>query len=70
MRKKIQENLERNSRIAFDVTDFWLSFHDTQQLGRLGVIRVRVRRPFKYFLYCGLGILRNRIVFVMRVMVL
>ena len=41
---------------------------DTQRLGRLGLIRVQVRRPSKYFLYCGLGILGDRIVFVMRVM--
>ena len=36
----------------------------------VGVIRgrVRVRCPFKNFLYCGLGILGDRIVFVMRVM--
>ena len=37
-----------------------------QQIGQLGVIRVR--RPFNYILYCGLGILGDRIVFVMRVM--
>ena len=43
-----------------------LSFHDSQRLGWLGIIRVRVRRPFKYFLYCGLGILGDRIVFVVR----
>ena len=41
-------------------------YNDTQRLGRLGVIRVR--RPFKYILFCGLGILGDKIVFVMRVM--
>ena len=35
----------------------------------LGTIRVRVRvTPFKHFLYCGLGILWDRIIFVMHVM--
>ena len=38
------------------------------RLGRLGIIGVRFRRPFKYFLDCDLGILGDRIVFVMRVM--